>query len=498
MACKKCGKDKEKKSKKTKSKTVKSELLYIMNPGCGWCKKADPVVAELVKAGYEITTLDITKPEQAERANEAKTKHKAQCGTPLFLDAETGNAKCGFAEKDILEKWAKGEEMPAPPERPQQPQQNEIETLKFEYIWLDGGSPKNIRSKTRYQRMPVSRIPDNPNQLIRSIPKWSYDGSSTMQATAEDSDCGLSPVKVVENPMDPPSRINGKPISYIILCEVTDIEGNAHETNTRSKLANAITKREAELKEREEKSDMLLIGFEQEYTIVDPITGKPIGWSDYDGDTPPPQGNYYCGVGADVTKGRKLSEAHASLCNKIGVGVMGTNAEVMLSQWEFQTSPKLTLMAADDVIISRFLLQRIAEDMQLAISYNPKPVDGDWNGSGGHINFSTDYMRRESDIAYLNLLCVSMERYHDESVDVYGEENHKRLTGKHETSSMENFTWGEMDRSASVRIPLTTIQNGGKGHLEDRRPAANIDPYEAFNYLYGTVIKINEELLITA
>jgi|SaaInlV_165m_DNA_1040744.scaffolds.fasta_scaffold13827_2 glutamine synthetase len=499
MACKKCGKDKNKeaKSKKTKSKTVKNDLLYIMNPGCGWCTKADPVVEELIKEGYEITKLDITKPEQAERANEAKTKHNAQCGTPLFLDAETGNVKCGFAEKDILEKWAKGEEMPAPPERPQQPQQNEIETLKFEYIWLDGDSSKNIRSKTRYQRMPISRIPDNPQMLIRMAPKWSYDGSSTMQATTDNSDCGLSPVKIVENPMDAPSRINGKPISYLVLCEVTDIEGNAHETNTRSKLVDAVNKRETELRQREDKSDMFLVGFEQEYTIVDPITGNPIGWSDYDEDTPPPQGKYYCGVGADVTKGRKLAETHASLCNKVGVGIMGTNAEVMLSQWEFQTAPKLVLQAADDVIISRFLLQRIAEDMGLAISYNPKPVAGDWNGSGGHINFSTEYMRRESDIAYLISLCSSMERYHKESIDVYGEENNRRLTGNNETSSQEEFTWGEMDRGASIRIPQLTVQSGGKGHLEDRRPAANIDPYEAFNYLYGTIVKINEELLIT-
>ena len=486
-----------KKSSKKSSKKEKHDLLYIMNPGCGWCKKADPVVEELVKAGYDITTLDITKPEQAERANEVKAKYQAQCGTPLFLDAETGNVKCGFAEKDILEKWAKGEEMPAPPPRPQQPQQNEFENVKFEYIWLDGDSPKNIRSKTRYQRMPLGRIPENPQMLIRMAPKWSYDGSSTMQATTEYSDCGLAPVKVVENPMDPPSRINGKSISYIVLCEVVDIEGNAHETNTRSKLIDSVSKREAELKEKEEKSDMLLVGFEQEYTIVDPITGNPLGWKDYDGDTPPPQGKYYCGVGADVVKGRKLAETHAQLCNSVGVGVAGINAEVMLSQWEYQTSPKLALQAADDVIISRFLLQRIAEDMELAISYNPKPVDGNWNGSGGHINFSTDYMRRESDVAYLNLLCASMERYHKESTDVYGEENDRRLTGENETSSIEEFTWGELDRSSSIRIPQSTIQNGGKGHLEDRRPAANVDPYEAFNYLYGTIIKINEELLIT-
>ena len=27
----------------------KPELLYITNPGCGWCKKADPVVEQMRK-----------------------------------------------------------------------------------------------------------------------------------------------------------------------------------------------------------------------------------------------------------------------------------------------------------------------------------------------------------------------------------------------------------------------------------------------------------------
>ena len=93
---------KEKTAKKTTSKktATKHDLLYIMSPQCGWCKKADPVVAELVKDGVKITTVDITTPEGQARATEVKNKYNAQCGTPLFLDAETGNIKCGFAEKD--------------------------------------------------------------------------------------------------------------------------------------------------------------------------------------------------------------------------------------------------------------------------------------------------------------------------------------------------------------------------------------------------------------
>jgi glutamine synthetase len=492
MACG-CGKnkDKGKDMSKKKSKPEKHELLYIMNPKCGWCKKADPVVEELVKDGYDIITLDVNDPDQAERANSAKTKHKAQCGTPLFLDAETGNMACGFREKNILEKWAKGEEMPAPAPRTQQPnnapnnQQPQIESVKMEYIWLDGNA--NIRSKVKYQRMNVSSIQNN---IIGMIPPTYFDGSSTNQSVTDNSDCMLKPVRAIPSPFDAPSS-SGKPISYIVLSEVYDSEGQPHESNTRHTLMSTSTN-------EENKDDGMIVGFEQEYVIYDADMKHPLGWKDFENDTPPPQGEYYCGVGGNITKGRKVADTHAKLCNLAGVPIHGTNAEVMLSQWEYQTTPKPTIMAADDVIFSRFILQRLAEDMNLVISYNPKPIAGNWNGSGGHINFSTTHMRTESDIPYMTLLCSAMEEYHDEALLHYGKNNDKRLTGEHETSSVDEYTWGEMDRTASVRIPLSTIQNNGKGYLEDRRPAANIDPYVAFNYIINTVSKVNEEILVTA
>ena len=474
------------KNKKSKSKE-KHDLIYIMNPNCGWCKKSDPVVESLIKKGYDITTLDVSKPEESERANEIKSKYNAQCGTPHFIDAETGNQVCGFRE-DVLENWAKGEEIPAPPPRPQQrpdDKRPQIENVKIEYIWLDGNSPSNIRSKVKYQKMNISAIQEQT--IMRMIPHAYFDGSSTNQAITNNSDCALRPVKVIPSPFDPPSN-TGQIISWIALCEVYDENDNPHPTNSRKILQQSVS-------DAQETAKQMIIGFEQEYVMIDSKTQLPLGWSDYEKSTPSSQGKYYCGVGSDTTKGRKLADTHAMLCNKVGISIHGTNAEVMLSQWEYQTSPKPVLVAADEVIISRFILQRIAEDMNVSISYEPKLVEGDWNGSGGHINFSTDYMRRESDLPYLTLLCASMEKYHEESMQYYGVGNDKRLTGEYETSSMESFSWGECDRTASIRIPLSTIKNNGRGYLEDRRPAANIDPYQAFNHLLNSISKINEEIL---
>ena len=73
------------------SKSKKQELFYIMNPNCGWCKKADPVVDELIKNGFEITTLDVSNKEEAQQAKELQSKHEVRCGTPLFIESETGN-----------------------------------------------------------------------------------------------------------------------------------------------------------------------------------------------------------------------------------------------------------------------------------------------------------------------------------------------------------------------------------------------------------------------
>jgi glutamine synthetase len=72
--------------------------------------------------------------------------------------------------------------------------------------------------------------------------------------------------------------------------------------------------------------------------------------------------------------------------------------------------------------------------------------------------------------------------------DVYGNGYEKRLTGAHETCSHENFKYGVADRGASIRIPLHVEKNGA-GYIEDRRPCANIDPYEVTTFLMNTVCR---------
>ena len=91
-----------------------SPWYYFYSQGCGWCKRVDPIVDTLISEGYDILKLDLADGNNKKLQDEVKKEYKHQCGTPYFVNSETGNSICGFREKDVLEKWAKGEEIPQP------------------------------------------------------------------------------------------------------------------------------------------------------------------------------------------------------------------------------------------------------------------------------------------------------------------------------------------------------------------------------------------------
>ena len=205
------------------------------------------------------------------------------------------------------------------------------------------------------------------------------------------------------------------------------------------------------------------------------FTTWPLGWP-HNG-YPGPQGPYYCSVGSNNCFGRIIADQHYRACLFAGITVSGTNAEVMPGQWEYQVGPVLGLAMGDQLWMSRYILQRIAEDFNVSISFAPK-LFPDWNGSGCHTNFSTRTMRAGTGgMEYINQMMAKMATQHTEHIKLYGDDNQKRLTGIHETSSMSSFSFGVGNRAASVRIPTSTMHANGKGYVEDRRPASNIDPY---------------------
>lgn len=120
---------------------------------------------------------------------------------------------------------------------------------------------------------------------------------------------------------------------------------------------------------------------------------------------------------------------------------------------------------------------RVAEEYGLVISLDPK-IFAEWNGSGCHTNFSTETMRAGTGgMKYIDDMMDKFSKKHALHISMYGAGNDKRLTGEHETSSMSQFSYGCGNRAASFRIPTSVMAANGKGYIEDRRPASNIDPY---------------------
>jgi glutamine synthetase len=317
---------------------------------------------------------------------------------------------------------------------------------KLEYVWLDGYKPEpNLRSKVRITGKEINGLQD--------IPEWGFDGSSTKQAEGYSSDCYLKPVRIY--------RKDGKQNSdtIYVLCEVMDSEGNPHNTNDRAKLDEDFN---------------FWVGFEQEYFIRNGHNKNILGF--HTGGIIDPQGIYYCGVGGQMY-GRNLSEEHLDMCLNYNIGIEGTNAEVAIGQWEYQVFAKGKLKSADDLWMSRYFLYKIAEKYGYEIELHPKPLtSGDWNGSGLHTNFSNERMREQGGEEYFKSIFQVFESRADIHIQNYGSDNHLRLTGKHETQSINKFSWGVSDRGASIRAPKV-VGEIWKGYLEDRRPASNGNPY---------------------
>jgi len=327
---------------------------------------------------------------------------------------------------------------------------------KLEYIWLDGYFPtQNMRSKTK--------VVDDFDGTIEACPVWAFDGSSTMQASGDSSDCLLKPVAIFPDPQ----RING----FLVMTEVMNADGTPHATNARASILDD--------------DNDFWFGFEQEYFLMDVETQLPLGFPL--GGYPGPQGMYYCSVGGKNTHGRSFVEEHADLCIEAGINFEGINQEVACGQWEFQLFAKGAKKAGDELWVARYLLDRLTEDYNYYIEYHPKPIKGDWNGSGMHANFSNSTLRECGSKETYMQVCEAFRSVTKEHIDVYGEYNDQRLTGLHETASITDFSYGISDRGASIRIPILTIDNGWKGYLEDRRPASNADPYKIASRIIKTV-----------
>lgn len=336
------------------------------------------------------------------------------------------------------------------------------EKVIAEYIWI-GGSGMDMRSKARSLSGPVS----SPKEL----PKWNFDGSSTGQAAGHDSEVILYPQAIYPDPFR-----RGKHI--LVICDTYAPNGTPLPSNKRAAAEKIFSTKEVSEEET-------WYGLEQEYTLLQKDVKWPLGWPI--GGYPGPQGPYYCGVGADKAWGREVVDAHYKACLYSGINISGTNGEVMPGQWEFQVGPSVGISAADQLWCARYIMERITELAGVVLSFDPKPIEGDWNGAGCHTNYSTKSTRKEGGYEVIKEAIRKLGLRHEEHIAAYGEGNERRLTGRHETADIHTFSWGVANRGASIRVGRDT-EREGKGYFEDRRPASNMDPYVVTSMIADTTI----------
>jgi glutamine synthetase len=339
-----------------------------------------------------------------------------------------------------------------------------------EYIWIDGFGKS--RSKTRVIKFDLSK-----ETKLEHFPIWNYDGSSTNQASGDNSEVLIKPQAFYPDPFrrlntNNNNNNNNNKRSYLVLCDTYLDVNTPHPSNSRVK-AVEIFKQNPELEP--------VFGIEQEFFIS--RGDRPIGFIPND-ILLKPQQHYYCGTGGDNSIGRHYIEAAFNNCLYSELHLTGLNAEVAPSQWEFQVCTK-GIKAADELIVLRYIVDRTLESYGVNMDLHPKPIQGDFNGSGCHTNFSTKPMREKNGYSIIEEAIKKLGTKHELHMKNYGENNHLRMSGVHETASYNNFSYGVGNRGSSIRIPKSTFENKC-GYFEDRRPASNMDPYIVTSLIYKT------------
>ena len=418
--------------------------------------------------------------------------------------------------------------------------------IKAEYIWIGGCGEFRSKTKMMYSvDNNIFNLADTGYLNHKNYPSWDYDGSSTKQASGDDSEVLLRPVRVWNDPfvcIGSSQHLVESLRSTIVLCETIYPDGTYPKTSTRHKACEIFDKK---------LSEEPWFGIEQEFYMLTKHGLEPSdGLEPCDGLEPSdaidggrkyenhkalgqfsgefePQGRYYCGVGGTNVFGREIVTDTFNRCISMGLNVSGMNAEVGPGQWEIQIGPCEGIDAGDQILMLRYILYKVSENYNVEIVLDPKPLGGgNWNGSGCHTNYSTKDMRDgrwallhstadsssadssvddestdESAAAMrkdidtpvrTGLECIydaieKLKSKHSDHMKIYGSDNEQRMTGLHETAGYDTFSSGVADRSASIRIPRSTASQQ-KGYLEDRRPGANMDPYLVTSKIFETTI----------
>ncbi|XP_050293274.1 glutamine synthetase-like [Anthonomus grandis grandis] len=334
---------------------------------------------------------------------------------------------------------------------------------QISYVWIDGsGLDLRMRSKT------LDFIPCT----YKDCPNWTFDGSSTFFSPANKSDNYIVPIAMYADPF---RRGNNK----IVLCETFTPDKKPTKTNHRQACIEVLNK----VCDQE-----VMFGFQQQFYFIGP-EGRPYGWPC--GAMPRQTGKNYSGLGSTRAVGREIMECIYRCCLYAGIDFHGTTAERAYGQWQALTGPTLSIKAADDLWMVRYIITRVAETFGISASFKANPVRKGGVPSGMHTNFSTKKSRDENGYQVIMDYMTKLEKNHKADQKFFdcsgGDHLKDRLTGDHHTSHLDKFKWGVGDRTASVKIS-PSVADKKKGFFQDRRPSSCADPYNLIIALVCTCL----------
>eukprot|EP00434_Breviolum_minutum_P027703 symbB.v1.2.024504.t1/scaffold2326.1/size131277/8 len=345
--------------------------------------------------------------------------------------------------------------------------------VQAEYVWIDSdywdGNSFDLCCKTL-------TLPDVPLSLD-DVPIWSYSGDDA-------KDIVIVPRRTYRDPFRGGDNV-------LVLADTYQEPSGDEQDHGKATKFNARAACQAAMQQAEDIGEDPWFGFEQEYYLIDPKSKWPLGWPA--GKYPDKDTAFYCSVGSTKVVAREIIEAHYRACLYAGVMIGGINSEVAPAQWEFQVGPASGTQGADDLWMARYILQRLCEEYNVGVTFDPKPVPKQ-AGIGCHTNYSNMATRSApGGMDAIKKQCERLRQEHAKHIASYGIGNERRLTGKDDTAAMSDFSWGIGDRAASIRIGCKVAMRDC-GYYEDRRPAANMDPYLVSQLLVETTLLRKESL----
>ena len=175
---------------------------------------------------------------------------------------------------------------------------------------------------------------------------------------------------------------------------------------------------------------------------------------------------------------------------KLGIQGEMTHHECGKGQHEIDIRYNQALEFADDIITTKYTIRAIAQKYNLYVSFMPKPILGE-PGSGMHVHqslFSPDGKNlfhdssnkkyKLSKLAYSFL--AGQLKFAEEICGVLCPivNSYKRLVPGYEAPT--KICWGQINRSALIRIPSYSKGRESSARLELRNPDPSCNPYLAY------------------